>query len=61
MVYLISQLRKMNNRIIDIFSAIRREKTGLSRIDTAGFWSKNLLWNKPTIQESYNYIKEKYL
>jgi len=26
-------------------------------IDTAGFWSRWLLWNRPTIDESYNYIK----
>ena len=29
--------------------------------DTAGFWSRWLLWNKPTISESYQYIKNKYL
>ena len=27
---------------------------------TAGFWSKNLLWNKPTISASLNDIKKKY-
>ena len=32
-----------------------------SGIDTAGFWSRWLLWNKPTISESYQYIKNKYL
>ena len=32
-----------------------------SGIDTASFWSRFLLWNKPTIEASYNYIKEKYL
>ena len=29
--------------------------------DTAGFWSRWLLWEKPTIKESYEYIKNKYL
>ena len=29
--------------------------------DTPGFWSRWLLWNKPTIKESYEYIKNKYL
>ena len=29
--------------------------------NTAGFWSRWLLWNKPTIEESYNFIKEKFL
>jgi hypothetical protein len=32
-----------------------------SGIDTAGFWSRWLLWNKPTINESYQYIKSKFL
>ena len=32
-----------------------------SGIDTAGFWSRWLLWNKPTINESYQYIKNKFL
>ena len=32
-----------------------------SGIDTAGFWSRWLLWNKPTIKESYQDIKRKYL
>ena len=29
-------------------------------VDTAGFWSKNLLWNKPTITASLSEIKKKY-
>ena len=29
-----------------------------SGIDTAGFWSRWLLWNKPTIKNSYLDIKE---
>lgn len=32
-----------------------------SGIDTAGFWSRYLLWEKPTIKESYNDIKRRYL
>ena len=32
-----------------------------SGIDTASFWALNLLWNKPTIKESYQDIKRKYL
>ena len=27
--------------------------------DTAGFWSRWLLWEKPTIKESYDNIKKK--
>ena len=32
-----------------------------SGIDTAGFWSRWLLWNKPTIKESYPDIKSRFL
>ena len=37
------------------------ENWSKSGIDTAGFWSRWLLWNKPSINESYQYIKNKYL
>jgi len=37
------------------------ENWSKSGIDTAGFWSRWLLWNKPTINESYQYIKSKFL
>ena len=33
------------------------ENWSKSGIDTAGFWSRWLLWNKPTIKESYTDIK----
>lgn len=29
-------------------------------IYTKGFWSKNLLWNKPTIEQSIDNIEKKY-
>ncbi len=29
--------------------------------DTAGFWSRWLLWNKPSIKESYEDIKKRFL
>ena len=38
-----------------------RENWGKSGIDTAGFWSRFLLWNKPTIRESYNDIQKRFL
>ena len=28
--------------------------------DTAGFWSRWLLWEKPSIKESYEYIRKKF-
>jgi hypothetical protein len=45
-------------RYIDRHKA--REDWKLSGILTAGFWSKNLLWNKPTLEESIKDVKEKY-
>ena len=32
-----------------------------SGIDTASFWALFLLWNKPTIKESYEDIKKRFL
>jgi hypothetical protein len=32
-----------------------------SGIDSAGFWSRYLLWNKPTINESYRDIKNRFI
>ena len=42
----------------------RHEKTEnwtKSGIDTAGFWSYWLLWNKPSIKQSYDDIKKRFL
>ena len=38
-----------------------KENWTKSGIDTAGFWSRWLLWNKSTIKDSYNDIKNRYL
>lgn len=32
-----------------------------SGINTPSFWSRFLLWEKPTIREAYSYIKTNYL
>ena len=37
-----------------------REDWTKSGIDTAGFWSKNLLWNKPSVDASLKDLKKKY-
>ena len=39
----------------------RNENWTKSGINTAGFWSRWLLWNKPTIEESYKDIEQRYL
>ena len=38
----------------------KRENWGASGVDTAGFWSKNLLWNKDTLKGSVDDINKKY-
>ena len=37
------------------------ENWGKSGINTAGFWSRWLLWHLHTIKESYNDIKKRFL
>jgi len=38
-----------------------KENWSKSGIDTAGFWSRWLLWNLPTINASYEDIKRRFL
>lgn len=38
-----------------------REDWSKYGINTAGFWSRYLLWNKPTLQASYDDIKRRFL
>ena len=45
-------------RYIDRYK--NNENWGKSGIDTAGFWSRWLLWNKSTIKESYDDIKWRF-
>jgi hypothetical protein len=39
----------------------KNEDWGKSRIDSAEFLSRWLLWNKPTSKESYQEIKKRFL
>ena len=39
----------------------KNENWTKSCIDSAGFWSRWLLWNKPTIESSYQDIKKRFL
>ena len=48
-------------RYINRHKANEKQYWNKSGIDTASFWSRFLLWEKPTINESYQYIKNKYL
>ena len=38
----------------------KREDWTKSGIHTSGFWSRHLLWNKPTIEESIKDIEDKF-
>jgi Family of unknown function (DUF5754) len=37
-----------------------KEQWGKQGIETAGFYAKHVLWNKPTIQQSINDLNHKY-
>ena len=39
----------------------KNENWTKSGIDSAGFWSRWLLWNKPSIKSSYQDIKKRFL
>ena len=36
------------------------ENWNKSGIDTAGFWSRYLLWSKPSIEQAIKYIEDKF-
>jgi hypothetical protein len=38
----------------------RREDWSIYGIDTSGWWSRYLLWNKKTLKESYDDIKKRF-
>ena len=38
----------------------QREDWGKSGVDSAGFYSKHVLWNKPTLQSSVNDLNKKF-
>ena len=38
----------------------KNEDHGLSGVKTAGFWSRNLLWNKKTLKESVDDINKRF-
>ena len=40
---------------------VKTENWTKSGINTAGWWSRWLLWNKPTIKASYGDIKKRFL
>jgi len=53
------QVRKM--RYINRHQKREGHLWNRSGIDTPSFWSRFLLWQKPTLYESYDYIKKNFL
>ena len=54
-------LHKDEARKLRYIKRHNNEDWSKSGIDTAGFWSRWLLWHKPTIKESYEDIKKRFL
>jgi hypothetical protein len=54
-------IHKDDERKLRYIKRHNNENWTKSGINTAGFWSKHLLWNKKTIPESYKYIKDNFL
>lgn len=38
----------------------KRENWNKSGVDTAGFWSRWILWNKPTIRDSKSNVQQRF-
>jgi hypothetical protein len=50
----------MRAKIDTLIRHKKNEDWGLSGIETAGFYAKNILWNKKTIPESVKDLNNKY-
>ena len=55
-----TQHKNEARKILYINRHKNNENWSKSGADTAGFWSRWLLWNKPTIKESYMDIKKRF-
>jgi len=56
--YTIHKDKERKERYIDRHS--KNENWGATGVKTAGFYSKNILWNKPTLQASIADINNKF-
>ena len=54
-------IHKDDERKLRYIKRHNNENWGKSGINTAGFWARWLLWNKKTIEASYNDIKRRFL
>lgn len=52
-------IHKNNNRKINYLSR-HKSRENWNDPNTAGFWSTNLLWNKPTIEDSIKDIEKRF-
>jgi len=55
-----TQRQRRNRKRLYIKRHRARENWNKSGIQTAGFWSKHLLWNKPTLDESIRDIEKRF-
>ena len=49
-----------NSKRRKLYIARHRKNENWDDMKTAGFWSKNLLWSKPTLRESVKDLKSRY-
>lgn len=52
--------KNANRKNLYITRHQKRENWGKSGIRTAGFWSRWLLWEKPSFNNAINYIQNKF-
>jgi hypothetical protein len=55
-----TQHKDENRKELYLIRHKKNEKWGITGITTAGFWSRWLLWNKPTLRESIKDVKQKF-
>lgn len=56
----VDKRKALERRTAYIRRHFKREDWNKSGIMTAGFWSKWLLWNKPTLEQSINDIENRF-
>jgi hypothetical protein len=54
-------IHKDDERKLRYIKRHSNENWSKSGINTAGFWSRWMLWNKKTLQSSYNDIKKRFI
>lgn len=60
MIRYLSRHAGIMNTDADKIISSRREKWGINGVKTAGFWSRWLLWNKPSLEQSKQNIEKNF-